>query len=48
MGKEKEDFKRCVIKIVYASISSKEKVELLRILQKKGPYCSEMKKLFKK
>ncbi len=47
MGKEKE-FRRCLIKIVYAPISDDEKVELLRILSKKGPYCDEMKKLFKK
>lgn len=48
MRKEKEDFNRCAIKIVYAPIGSEEKVELLRVLSKKGPYCSEMKKLFKK
>lgn len=47
MGKEK-DFRKCLIKIVYAPISDDEKVELLRILSKKGPYCDEMKKLFKK
>ena len=47
MGKEKE-FMRCLIKILYASISSDEKVELIRVLNKKGPYCDEMKELFKK
>ena len=46
MGKEKE-LRRCLIKILYASISSDEKVELLRVLDKKGPYCDEVKKLFK-
>ena len=44
MGKDKE-IRRCLIKIVYAPISSKEKLELVRILNEKGPYCSEMKKL---
>ena len=48
MGKEKEVFKRFLIKIFYAPISSEEKVELIRVLDKKGPYCSEMKRLFKK
>jgi hypothetical protein len=48
MGKEKEDFKRCLMKNLYAPISGDEKVELVRVLQKKGPYCDEMKKLFKK
>ena len=47
MGKEKE-LRRCMIKIVYASIGSEEKVELLRVLSEKGPNCDEMKKLFKK
>lgn len=47
MGKEK-DFRKCLIKIVYAPKSDDDKVELLRILSKKGPYCDEMKKLFKK
>ena len=46
MGKEKE-FMRCLMKIVYAPISADEKVELLRVLNKKGPYCDEVKKLFK-
>lgn len=48
MEKEKEKYKRCLIKIVYAPISSDEKVKLVRILNKKGPYCSEMKDLFGK
>ena len=47
MGKEKE-FRKCLIKIVYAAISDDEKVELIRGLDKKGPYCDEMNKLFKK
>lgn len=47
MGKEKE-FMRCLMKILYAPISGDEKVELVRVLQKKGPYCDEMKELFKK
>ena len=38
MGKEKE-FRRCLIRIVYAPISDDEKVKLVRILDKKGPYC---------
>lgn len=49
MGKEKEkETKRCLIKIIYEPISSEEKVELLRVLRDKGPYCTEMLKLFKK
>ena len=47
MGKEEKDFTRCAIKIFYAPIRSVEKVELLRILSKKGPYCSKMKKWLK-
>ena len=47
MGKEIE-LRRCLIKIVYAPISDEKKVELLRVPNKKGPYCDEMKKLFKK
>jgi len=49
MGKEKEkEIKRCLIKIIYAPISDEKKVELLRVLRDKGPYCTEMRKLFKK
>ena len=47
MGKELFHINRCAIKIAYAPIRSVEKVELLRILSKKGPYCSEMKKWLK-
>jgi len=51
MRKEKEEAEktmRCLIKILYAPISTEKKVKLLRILRDKGPYCSELKKLFKK
>ena len=47
MGKEK-GIRRCLTKIIYAPISSDEKVELIRGLDKNGPFCNEMKKLFKK
>ena len=50
MRKEKEEAEktmRCLIKILYAPISTEKKVKLLRILRDKGPYCSELKKLFK-
>jgi len=46
MSKEK-DYTRCLIKILYAPISGDEKVKLVKVLNTKGPYCDEMKKLFK-